>query len=241
MAAHFLALIDENPVIDANDKIEFLRTAACSSHEVLRAAVVSHLTWHADQRALSEDEKSLLFECARDPTPYEVKLLLEFVRRAHGPALDWAVEVIPALPLERLAHERAGELLYALIPEGASSDQLPAPEFVAAVLSRLTAAHEIEADRFFEITRKYPRQALDFLLARLRFAETAGEQYRATPLAWRLALDLRSLADEPDYPRLCEELWNRALDADHPQRRDWVRLFQSVVLDERSGWPPARR
>ena len=71
----------------------------------------------------------------------------------------------------------------------------------------------------------------------LIFAETAGEQYRATPLAWRLALDLRSLADEPDYPRLCEELWNRALDADHPQRRDWVRLFQSVVLDERSGWP----
>ena len=187
--------------------------------------------------ALSEDEKSLLFECARDPTPYELKLLLAFVRWAHGPALDWAVEVVPALPLERLAHEHASELLYALTPEGASPDQLPAPEFVAAVLSRLIAAPEIEADRFFEITRKYPRQALDFLLARLRFAETAGERYRATPLAWRLALDLRSLADEPDYPRLCEELWNRALDADHPRRRDWVRLFQSVVLHERSGWP----
>ena len=69
MAAHFLALINENPAIDANGQFEFLRTAACSSHEVLRAAVVSHLTWHADQRALSEDEKSLLFECARTLHP----------------------------------------------------------------------------------------------------------------------------------------------------------------------------
>jgi hypothetical protein len=79
-------------------------------------------------------------------------------------------------------------------------------EFVAAVLSRFIAAPEIEADRFFEITQNYPRQALDFLLARLHFAGTAGERYRATPLAWRLTLDLGSLADEPEYPPLCEEL-----------------------------------
>jgi hypothetical protein len=237
MTTHFLALIDENPAIEANDQIELLRSAARSSHEDLRAAVVGHLTWHADQRTLTEDEQSLLFECASDPTPCELKLLLEFVRWAQGPALDWAVQVISALPLERLAQEHAGELLDALTPEGASPDQLPAPEFVAAVFSRLTAAPEIEADRFFEITRIYPRQALDFLLARLRFAETAGERYRATPSALRLALDLRSLADEPDYPRLCEELWNRALDADQPRHRDWVWLFQSVVLHEHSGWP----
>jgi hypothetical protein len=237
MAAHFPALIDENPAIDADAQIEFLRNAARSSHRDLRAAVVRHLTWYADQRPLAPDERSLLFECARDSAPNELKLLLEFVRRAHGPALDWAVEVIPALPLEQLAQEHAGELLDALTPDGASSDQLPAPEFVAAVLSRLIAAPEIEADRFFGITQKYPRQALDFLLARLHFAETAGERYRATPLAWRLTLDLGSLADEPDYPPLCEELWKRALDADNPRRHDWVRLFQSVVLHERSGWP----
>ncbi len=237
MVFHFLVLIDENPAIDAKAHIEFLRTAARSSHEDLRAAVVGHLTWRADQRPLSEDEKSLLFERARDPTPCELKLLLAFVRWARGPALDWAVEVVPSLPVERLAQEHASDLLDALTPEGASPDQLPAPEFVAAVLSRLVAAPEIEADRLFEITQKYPRQALDFLLARLRFSETAGERYRATSLALRLALDLRSLADEPDYPRLCEELWNRALDADHTRRRDWVWLFQSVVLHEPSGWP----
>ena len=90
------------------------------------------------------------------------------------------------------------------------ADQLPAPEFVAAVLSRLIAAPEIEADRFVEITQKYPRPALDFLLARLHFAETGGERYRATPLAWRLTLDLGSLADEPDYPHLCGTLEARA-------------------------------
>jgi hypothetical protein len=238
MADDFLALLDRNPSFTPDEQTELFRIATQSRENPARAAVVRWLTWQADQRQLSNDERALLDRCARDPSPHELHALLDFVRWARGPALEWAVEIIPLLPLEAMAAEHANKVFEALTPEGASAETFPSTTLVAEILARLVAAPEIELDSFHEITQLYPRQALDFILARLRYAEskTAPPRYFATPRDWRLRLDFPQIVHELDYRQLCDELWQRALDQDHRHSSDWLRLFQSVVLHEGSGW-----
>ena len=66
----------------------------------------------------------------------------------------------------------------------------------------------------------------------------AAEDYSPIPIGYHRGIDFAALAKEPDYRAICDDLWSRVFDPSGPEAYAWVRLFQAVVFEDPSLWPP---
>ena len=62
--------------------------------------------------------------------------------------------------------------------------------------------------------------------------------YSSIPSGYHQRLELPGLAKEPDYPAICDDLWGQVSDSSKPEAYAWIRLFQAVVFEDPSLWPP---
>ena len=88
------------------------------------------------------------------------------------------------------------------------------------------------------LAKAHPRAAFDLLMVRIDRAASDHLHggYLAVPLGIEGRVSLPDLTKEPDYPEICQRLWERALKSDDPQYPYWVRLFQGTVLENTSFW-----
>jgi hypothetical protein len=95
-----------------------------------------------------------------------------------------------------------------------------------------------EARQWEVLIKQHPRPVFDLLLARMEraTAKDSAESFRPVPFCFWGRLSLPGLANEPDYPEICQQIWKHALSLDDPQQHYWMRLFQAVVLDDNVFW-----
>ncbi len=200
-----------------------------------RAVRLGGLDAHA--RALLEDM------AAGTPDDVTLRALLWFVVMLPESEVDWGFAFLRALPLARLVEQGAADrLLDALHPIRAPGKSPPI-ELVREVLAALVFlpdfGHGHLAYEFSQLKAKYPRACYDFVVARIRRAESlpADARYVPMPQGRSGRFLLPGLETEPDFARICEELYAHALaEIRRNGRENWTLLFQGVAAVHPTHW-----
>ena len=244
LASAWPALIETNRQIGDPQRMDLFRKAVRSRMTGAGAGVVRHMASQASEgTAFNDDEKALLLDIAAQAGAEEAFRLLQLVELSSDANLPWTFQILKALPIREIAPRMMEQVFQALVPYR-ERKTIPPPSIVRHVLAQLVPAPDLDVFRHQRewdvLTEKYPREIYEFILARIAFA-TAGSaagRYRPIPTGYRMRLRLPALAEEPDYPTICNDLWNRVSGPTDPEAYAWMRLFQAVVFENRVLWPP---
>ncbi|MCI0625347.1 MAG: hypothetical protein L0387_27500 [Acidobacteria bacterium] len=244
LAREWPVLIEKNTEIGDERRIELFRKATGSHIAGASAAVVRLMSSQAlGNKAISDTEKALLLEIAAQAAPDEAFNLLQLVEWSGEANLPWAFQILQALPIRDVASEMLERVLQALVPYGERKKDPPG-DLVEHVLKQLVSVPNLD---FFHHSRewdvlmeKYPREIYELIRERIAYAASgnAPADYNPVPTGCFGQLALSALAKEPDYPAICDDLWERVASPNGREAYAWVCLFQAVVFENPSIWLP---
>jgi len=219
--------------------------ASFSPRSEIRTGAIHFLCFRdRGDASLNPAERTLIERLATDAGEAEIAKILQLIQWLDAETAPWGFTLLERLPLTNFADRFYHEFLTALFPYKAR-EAAPPPQTVSYVLDAMVSVPEVEVDRsdlqFQRILEGYPRKVYKFVLARLNHAEAAQDsvRYRPLPTAFRRRFRLASLLKEADYESICQFLWDKAVEhrGDYA-KRDWIELFQGVVLVSRDFWIP---
>lgn len=224
-----------------------LQRARHHTDGVIATGVVDYLERAALQTGgLSATGRAVLEDMAKSATDIAVlRALLWLVVSLPPDEVDWGFRFLRTLPLARIVEQGATELLLDALHPIRAPEKTPPTELVREVLSALVAlpafGHGHLAYEFAQLKGKHPRECYEFILARLHHAETLPHdvRHRYAPLPRELGerFVLSGLENDPDFPRICDELFTRALaEIRQDHHTDWTGLFQGIAAAHPEQW-----
>lgn len=222
-----------------------IEKASNSQHSEIRTGAIHFLCFRdRGDASLNPAERTLIETLAAHAGESEIAKLLQLVQWLDAENASWGFALLERLPLKSVAKRFYPDFLSALFPYRARK-AAPSPQTVSYVFEAMVSAPEIEVDRsdrpFQRLLEGYPREVYEFVIARLRHAETTQDstRYHPLPRTLRRRFRLASLSNEADYESICGFLWDKAVEYRNDfAKRDWLVLFQGVVLENRDFWIP---
>jgi hypothetical protein len=237
-------LIADNVRLSDEGRMDFLRAAAGSTTPGVSAAAVSFLCWRARRdQALDESETLLLLEVAPRASQEEAWHLLEFVKRAGETLLPSALSILMRLPLAQHAEAMLRDIFDVLIPRKGRRASLP-PEVVRHLLQQLARVKKMDLHSYRRewdvLCESHPVEVYEFLRNRieLSLSNDAPEGFQPVPHGYRTSFRLPRLKESPEYPSICQDLWNRIQNHREAASWRWLEIFQAVVMEDVDFWLP---
>jgi len=235
------ALFEKNAAASEAKQIELFHTAINSSILGVRSAVIRALAWKARQnQPMCDALTNLLLDVAAVPTEQEAIDLLDLVEWCSDVNMALAIRVLEKLPIKLHAPRMVLKVLEALVPYQERKTPLP-QQLVRSVVMQLVDVRDLqlhEALQWESLIKQYPRFIFDLLKARIdrAAAKDTPPDYLPVPFGFEGRLSLPGLKKEPDFPEICQGLWENILKLDNPERLFWMPLFQAVVLEYPALW-----
>ncbi len=247
LAREWPSLIEKNNQIGDAQRTDLFRKAAKSQIAGASAAVVRVLSSRAlENKAINPTERALLIEVAGRATAEEASYLLQLVKLSGEANLPWAFEILQTLPVGKVAPHMLKQVLQALVPYRERNTH-PPRDIVHHVLKQLVSVPNLDlyqhSREWDALTDEFPRAIYELIRKRIACAASAktADGYIPVPVGFHRQLNLAKLAKEPDYRTICDDLWSRVSEQGGKQAYAWLRLFQAVVFEDSSLWPPRMR
>ncbi|MCX6937439.1 MAG: ATP-binding protein [Verrucomicrobia bacterium] len=224
---------------------ELLTRARHHPDAIIFRGVIDYLERRAIQLGgLGPADRALLEDMAATVTDARTLSALVWLVIALPPGeVEWGFGLLRALPLPLLVEQGAADrLLNALHPIRAPETRPPVG-LVREVLAALVPLPDFgQGHIVYELSRikaLFPREFYEFILARVRHAETlsADVRYKPFPCEFNQRFTLPGLENEPEFALICNELYVHALEETRREHRNhWTTLFQAVAIDHTEHW-----
>ncbi len=243
VSSSWYQLLFDMPAEEAIHRL--VEKASFSPRSEIRTGAIHFLCFRdRGQASLNEAEQALIERLAADAGEAEMAKILQLIQWLDAETAPWGFRLFERLPLKNFAERFYHDFLSALFPYKARQ-AAPPPQTVSHALDAMVLVPEIEVDRsaaeFRKLLEGYPREVYQFVLARLNHAEVAQDEvhYQPLPKTFRGRIHLASLRNEADSESICQFLWEKAVEHRGDfARRDWIELFQGVVLENQEFWIP---
>jgi hypothetical protein len=243
LAHAWTQLVDGNVSLAPDEQKGLMEAAARGSDSQIRSELTRSLSWRF-RRADAEfsDGGRRIVELLVQGADANLALeLIRFVRWAPSKHRGWAWTLVPRLPLAQLARGRL-DALVELLDERGDAGGGPPVGMVAHILSQFVHAQKLDFSRnakaWGRILEAHARAVFDLIVARIERSSVSdlGDGYEAIPQGWRSNFILPGLQADSDYPKISADLWKRVTAPGQPQRHEWRKLFQAVVVGGAGDW-----
>ena len=191
------------------------RALAQPGTEAACAAISFLIDRHDQEPPLTADERALVLETAARAQQNEIEAFLRVLESRAPKDESFAREIIARLPLETSPDVDADSVLR-ILSAHCSQDGSDAV-LVRTLLGKLTARPEFDlshdADAWYVLATRYPRELLDFFRARVELEASgyAPKGFRPLSSFRQVWLDSAKLSAAADFEQLREKVWQRVI------------------------------
>lgn len=236
------ALLSGRPPTGSPEVTQLFQRGIQSPAASVSLSVIMALCSRARQnQPLSETEQNMLLEKAARPSVEEAFWLLDFVKWSGEANASLACRIMEKLPVREFAGRVLWQILDVLAP--GAGGRVPVPEsIVRKALLDLVDVPWLRLDehglRWDALIAAFPKDIYELVLRRVRHAASgsAPDDYHPVPTDFRSRFRIPGLVSDPEYARICEDLWSRASCRLEEASHWWVLLFQAVAFDGPPLW-----